>query len=124
MQPRAWKDAQKVTFLPPYWYGWSDADWNASAAAAYLKLNQERLLKIGLDVGKEPGWLYLAHQQGVEGLNNILTAIKQRKVLAGNARRRLLVNPAPGTRPTDNPKLWYSRWMRHLREELRFVGKL
>jgi hypothetical protein len=115
-QEAAWNDASRLlaqqgVTLPPYRQGCFRARASALAAAAYIRLLEWRLSRMGVPVTIYN--LYLAHQQGAAGLAAIYRAA--RGMYSRLNSRNMLRNPAPNTTPTANPKLFYSNWLRYLR---------
>lgn len=114
MQPAAWQDAKKIVpTLGDYNASWADPVQNALAGAAYIKVNQQVLTKLGYSGAITPAVLYLAHQQGAAGFTELY------KISQGlNPRtnyvttEKMLRNPPPdGRGPTTNKKEFYDRWM-------------
>lgn len=114
MQQAAWHDANEVAKLGDYMTYWDDPTENARAAAAYMNINMIRLAKRGINAYLEPRWLYLAHQQGVSGLSELIRVSEGSQSNGIVTREAMLRNPAPGFSKTDDHKLFYENWMQHL----------
>lgn len=113
-QPAAWQDASKHVALRDYDRYWNDPYENAKAAAAYMKINISQLAKRGLDARSEPRWLYLAHQQGVGGLTEMISLSRGGRDNGIITREKMRRNKPPGYDPTTSPVKFYHNWMSYL----------
>jgi len=113
VQPAAWSDASKLVSLPPYSRGVWDPIANATAGAAYAKINEQRLKKSGFSDPITPAVLYLAHQQGAGGFMELWRAAKGLPSISRYVTdRAMLGNPPPdgGVRTVDKAQ-FFNRWM-------------
>jgi soluble lytic murein transglycosylase-like protein len=115
MQEAAWTEAAEVVSLPQYTAGWMDPVANALAAAAYIRLNLRQLSHYGLNAEVEPRWIYLAHQQGAAGLNELVRLSRGENVSTHFVTdKKMRRNVAPGSKATTDRVEFYRNWMLHL----------
>jgi hypothetical protein len=114
MQKAAWGDAAIQTHLPAFERSWSDPYWNALAAATYMRINADALMREGIDVSAEPSYLYMAHQQGVAGLIYLVKATHGYEGKQIVTNRAMICNTAPGTEVTTNPSEFLQNWLTYL----------
>jgi hypothetical protein len=109
-----WNDVRQYITLPPYDIGWMDPLQNARAAAMYMRMSIVGLKRRGYNAHHEPRWVYMAHQQGVNGLSNLLDFIEGKSDDSGLSDKKMICNKAPYTKETTDPEQWYNNWMNYL----------
>jgi hypothetical protein len=115
MQKGAWEDTQKFVRLPSYDKYWQEPFYNTLSAAVYIKINLDRLARYGYNASSEPRWIYLAHQQGVAGLLDLLAAASGQEVENPRVTREAMKgNRAPGSLLTYDLRTFYENWMEYL----------
>jgi hypothetical protein len=115
-QLAAWEDSRKiVSELGDFDDNWSDPYLNSLAMATYLKINVKRLEGLGLDARNEPRWLYMAHQQGADGLMELINADKGIITTKYVSSERMIENAPYGYGVTTNKGQFYRNWMSYLR---------
>jgi hypothetical protein len=91
----------------------NDVNMNALAGAFYYKLNSQRLTQ--KEVTTSPLHQYLAHQQGVGGLNKLLTTIKLNPNAKATKAQLLNLTPAAikrlGGADKVTQKDFYEHWV-------------
>jgi hypothetical protein len=115
MQSDAWNEASSVVPLGDYDTNWRDPFQNALAAAGYITLNLKELRRYGMDAFSEPRWIYMAHQQGAAGLNELVQLSYGKEVSTTFVtEKKMLGNTAPGSSATTDRVKFYNNWMNHL----------
>lgn len=90
---------------------WRDARSNVRAAAAYAKVLQRQLRAKGYKGPFTGAVMYLAHQQGAGGFNQLLNAANGSRRVPDSAVRRMAANPPQdGKGVTVDPSEFISRW--------------
>lgn len=82
---------------------------------AFLRLTQSnanRLKARGIPI--TPTNLYLAHQQGVGGLSQILGAINNGRAISDGVIQNMRNNRRPGVAINASPQVWYDAWNNHV----------
>jgi len=118
VQPAAWSDVQKRIELPAYdsmvngKMAVFDPLLNARATATYLRINRERLMRLGV-ANPSLAQLYLAHQQGAGGFAELFTVATGGKPKTNYVTtERMIQNPPQdGKGATTDKGEFYRRWI-------------
>jgi len=113
MQPAAWATALAINPRLPGYDKVFDPEANARAGAALIKANRISLGKYGIG-DPSPAMLYLAHQQGAAGFNELYRSWKGLPVSTSYVTERAMKGnpPQDGKGVTLDKKEFFDRWLK------------